>query len=175
MQPYEQKIQTGYEQIKGGKRSAFEQERGRFKFSPSYYLLKTLEKYPNDFTKEGRYEIQTEYEDFPDLGILNLDVFVSVLLFLRKYPEPKPEHFKDEIIVKYFSFNETPDKRMIIRMKAQFLKYLRAITSFRQEREARFEEEREKREEAEREIEEEEEEQFMEAREEEYETEEDED
>jgi hypothetical protein len=145
-----QQIQSEYDAIKGTGRTTFGP--GRFKFGPDYYLLKTLEKYPNYFTKEGRYEVQTEYADFPDLGNLNLDVFVSVLIFLRDYPEPKPEYFRDDIIVKYFEDllpkeKQGERKRLIIRMKAQFLKYLRAITSFRQEREAIFQEKREELEE----------------------------
>jgi len=149
MEYSEQKVQQEYEPIKGGKRTTFEQERGRFKFTPGYNLLKTLEKYPNDFTKERRYEIQTEYEDFPSLGVLNLNVFVSVLLFLEKFPEPKPNDFKDEVIVKYFihllpeekKISSEEKKRLIFRFKAQFLKYIIALNNFKANREEIFEEE----------------------------------
>ncbi len=145
----EEGFQEEYEAVMGAKRAAFDV--GRKKFSPSYQLLKTLERYDKDFTKEGRYEILNEYEDFPDLGLINLDVFVSVLIFLRRYPEPKPEHFKDEIILPYFDklFSNNKNERTIIRMKAQFLKYIVAINNFKAGRERIFEEIRKEEEEIE--------------------------
>lgn len=120
----------GFEKYKKG-------EKVEPKFQASYNLNKTLEKYP-EFTKEARTEIQTEFVDFPNLHVVNLEALASVLNFLKIYPNPTPNEFKDEIIIKYFSrlFPDkdlTPEERknLITRLKAQFLKYIVAVKNFR--------------------------------------------
>lgn len=146
MDVYEEGIRTGFEG--GAARVGFEGfgfqrfRRGE-KIDPrlqaAYNLNKTLEKYP-EFTKEARTEIQNEFANFPNLNVLNLEALASVLNFLKFFPEPKPEDFRDENIVEYFS-RLLPDKplpadekaRLIIRLKAQFLKYIVAVNEFRRE------------------------------------------
>lgn len=114
---------------------------GRMKVSPSelasYNLYKTLEKYP-EFTKEARSTIQNEFANFPSLETVNLEVFSSVLTFLKTYPKPSPDNFKDETIIEYFSrllptreISGEEKKRLIIKLKAMFLKYIVAIFSYR--------------------------------------------
>lgn len=117
------------------------------RYQAAYNLNKTLEKYP-EFTKEARMDIQNEFVNFPDIAVVNLEAIASVLNFLKLYPDPKPEHFRDEIIVEYFS-RLIPDKKLteeqraklIIRLKAQFLKYIVAIKVFREGDEIEDEEE----------------------------------
>lgn len=144
MDVYEEGIRTGFEG--GGGRVGFEgfgfdRFRKGEKVDPglqaAYNLNKTLEKYPK-FSKEARSEIQNEFATFPNLKSLNLEVLASVLTFLKFFPEPKPVDFEDENIIDYFS-RLFPDKplstqekaRLIIRLKAQFLKYIVAIDTFR--------------------------------------------
>lgn len=139
MEIYEEKIRTDYEPIRNApSRLGFEKGRvGRVSVSPlelaAYKLYKVLEKYP-DFTKEARSQIQGEYKDFEGLDTLNLEVFASVLTFLKYHPEPSPEDFKDEVISEYFS-RLTPanatDKNRMLRLKAEFLKYIVAIKDFK--------------------------------------------
>lgn len=145
----EEKIRTDYEPIReGGSRVGFERGRvGRVKVSPaelaSYNLYKVLEKYP-EFTKEARSQIQKQYNSFEGLDTINLEVFASVLTFLKNHPTPTPEDFKDEVILEYFSRllpASSPDKkRIILRLKAQFLKYIIAINNFKSQQEEEFEE-----------------------------------
>jgi len=142
MEIYEEKIRTDYEPIRNApSRLGFEKGRiGRVSVSPlelaAYKLYKVLEKYP-DFTKEARSQIQEEYKNFEGLDTLNLEVFASVLTFL-KYHKPSPENFKDEVISEYFS-RLTPtnatDKNRTLRLKAEFLKYIVAIKEFKKDQE----------------------------------------
>lgn len=105
----------------------------------SYNLYRTLEKYP-DFTKEARTAIQNEFINFPDLPILHLETLASVINFLRDIPNPTPNDFKDENIMPYFT-RLIPDKpttaeekkRLMIRLKAEFLTYIIAVKAFRSE------------------------------------------
>ena len=104
----------------------------------SYNLYKTLEKYP-DFTKEARNTIKNEFANFPDLPVLNLETLASVINFLKDIPNPTPEDFTDENILPYFSrlipdkpMNADERKRILIRLKAQFLIYIRAVRTFRE-------------------------------------------
>lgn len=143
MNVFEEGIRRGYEPMKDkGPRVGFEKGRvGRVKVKPSelaaYNLYKTLEKYP-EFTKEARSQIQEYYKHMEGLETMNLAAFASVLTFLKFYPEPKPEHFKDEIILQYFTtlmpnkkISEAEKKKIIIKLKAQFLKYIVAINTYK--------------------------------------------
>ena len=173
MDIFEEEVKTGFEggAVRVGFAGfGFERFRKGEKVDPkiqaSYNLNKTLEKYPN-FSKESRTEIQNEFANFPNLQVLNLETLASVLNFLKFFPDPKPKDFKNEVIVVYFS-RLIPDKslpveemdRLILRLKAQFLKYIVAVNEFRREQEEEFEEEEEQKEfeEEEKEFEEEEEE-----------------
>lgn len=110
------------------------------KIQAAYNLNKTLEKYP-EFTKDARTEIQNEFSTFPDIAFVNLEAFAAVLNFLKIYPNPTPAQFRDEIILEYFT-RLMPDKitssderlRLILRLKAQFIKYIVAIKNFRESR-----------------------------------------
>ena len=110
------------------------------KIQAAYNLNKTLEKYP-EFSKDARTEMQNEFSSFPDIAFVNLEAFAAVLNFLKVYPNPKPEQFRDEIILEYFT-RLIPDKaitsderlRLILRLKAQFIKYIVAIKNFRESR-----------------------------------------
>lgn len=128
---YEEKSRVGFEVGRVG----------RMKVSPSelasYNLYKTLEKYP-EFTKEARSSIQNEFANFPGLETINLEVFSSVITFLKTYPKPSSDNFKDETILEYFSrllptreICGEEKKRLIIKLKAMFLKYIVAIYSYR--------------------------------------------
>jgi hypothetical protein len=143
MDVYEEGIRKDYEPMYEGKsRVGFEVGRvGRVKVNPSelaaYNLYKTLEKYP-EFTKEARKIVQDEFVNFSGLETMNLEVFSSVLTFLKTYPKPTPENFKDEIIIEYFSrllptreISPEEKKRLLIKLKAMFLKYIVAIYSYR--------------------------------------------
>ena len=144
MDIFEERIVRGYEPIKEGNRVGFEMGRvGRFKVKPSvlaaYNLFKVLEKYP-EFTKEARGQNQKYYEDMEGLETMNLEAFASVLTFLKNYPAPTPENFEDATILQYFSRllpkKEVPDKaNIILRLKVQFLKYIVAINTYKQEKE----------------------------------------
>jgi hypothetical protein len=129
---YEEKSRVGFEVGRVG----------RVKVSPSelasYNLYKTLEKYP-EFTKEARSSIQNEFANFPGLETINLEVFSSVLTFLKSHETPKAEDFKDENIIEYFSrllptreISAEERKRLVIKLKAMFLKYIVAIFSYRE-------------------------------------------
>ena len=157
MDIFEEGVRTGYEPSKGGYRvgySGFEFDKYKKgqkvdpKFLAAYNLNKTLEKYP-EFTKEARTEIQNEFTDFPDLAVMNLETLASVLFFLKYHPKPVPKDFSDENIVEYFSrlipdkITSTEKERYIIRLKAQFLKYIRAINTYRSSLEFEEEEEQE--------------------------------
>lgn len=102
----------------------------------AFNLQRTLEKYPA-FTKEARQDIQNEFSDFPDLPVLNLEMLASVLDFLKDHSTPTPADFEDDVILEYFSrllpdkLNPKERERVIIRLKASFLRYIRAISSFR--------------------------------------------
>lgn len=153
MDVQEEGIRKDYE-FEEKSRVGFEAGRvGRMKVSPSelaaYNLYKTLEKYP-EFTKEARTTIQNEFINFPGLESINLEVFSSVLTFLKTYPKPSPENFKDETIVEYFSrllpireISGEEKKRLIIKLKAMFLKYIVAIYSYRASFEIQEDEEEE--------------------------------
>ena len=107
MDVFEEGISKSYEPIKDiGSRVGFERGRvGRVKVSPSelaaYNLYKVLEKYP-EYTKEARGQIQNYYKDFDGLETMNLPIFASVLSFLKRYPNPSPDSFKDENIMEFF-------------------------------------------------------------------------
>jgi hypothetical protein len=148
----EDEIRKDYEPFEGGSRVGFEQGRvGRMKVPPNelaaYNLYKTLEKYP-EFTKEARSRFQAEFVDFPGIETMSLEVLSSVLTFLKNHPKPTPENFRDENISEYFvrllptkEISAEEKKRLIIKLKALFLKYIVAIFSFRTEREDVDEEE----------------------------------
>ena len=149
MDVFEEGISKSYEPIKDiGSRAGFERGRvGRVKVSPSelaaYNLYKVLEKYP-EYTKEARGQIQNYYKDFDGLETMNLPIFASVLSFLKRYPNPSPDSFKDENIMEFF-INFIPEdaqdkKRLVTRLKAQFLKYIVAIKTYQSEKEEIFEE-----------------------------------
>ena len=143
----EEEIRRDYEPMyEGGSRVGFEQGRvGRMKVPPNelaaYNLYKTLEKYP-EFTKEARSRFQAEFVDFPGIETMSLEVLSSVLTFLKNHPKPTPENFRDENISEYFTrlfptkeISAEERKRLIIKLKSLFLKYIVAIFSFRAERE----------------------------------------
>lgn len=147
MDVFEEGIRRGYETGRGKtNRVGFETGQiGRRKVAPSelaaYNLYKILEKYP-EFTKEGRMAAQDEFSGFNDLAVMNLETVASVLTFLKIYPDPTPEEFKDEVIVKYFdrllptkAISAEERAKLIVRIKAVFLKYIRAIRSYRASRE----------------------------------------
>lgn len=151
MDVFKEGLVNTYEPIKEiGSRVGFERGRiGRVKVSPSelaaYNLYKVLEKYPQ-YTKESRGQIQNYYKDFEGLETMNLEIFASVLSFLKRYPEPTAESFKDENILEFFNSpinfipeDATDKKRIIIRLKAEFLKYIVAISTYKQEKEEVFE------------------------------------
>src|SRR5204863_8591038 len=101
----------------------------------AYNLYKTLEKYP-EFTKDARSRYQAEFVDFPGIESMNLEALASVLTFLKNYPRPSPENFRDEVIIEYFTrliptkeILPEDRKRLIIKLKALFLKYIVAIYS----------------------------------------------
>ena len=140
-------IRRDYEPMyEGGSRVGFEQGRvGRMKVPPNelaaYNLYKTLEKYP-EFTKEARSRFQAEFVDFPGIETMSLEVLSSVLTFLKNHPKPTPENFRDENISEYFTrlfptkeISAEERKRLVIKLKSLFLKYIVAIFSFRAERE----------------------------------------
>lgn len=121
----------GLEKIRAG-------ERIDPKVQAAYNLNKTLENY--DFTKEARSSLQNEFQDFPHITTVNLELLASVLNFLRDFQEPVPENFKDENITPFFNrlipnkkMTTTERKRMNTRLKAQFLKYIIAVNAFREE------------------------------------------
>ena len=143
----EEEIRRDYEPMyEGGSRVGFEQGRvGRMKVPPNelaaYNLYKTLEKYP-EFTKEARSRFQAEFVDFPGIETMSLEVLSSVLTFLKNHPKPTPENFRDENISEYFTrlfptkeISAEERKRLVIKLKSLFLKYIVAIFSFRAERE----------------------------------------
>lgn len=147
MDVFEEGIRKDYEPMREkGSRVGFEAGQvGRRKVAPSelaaYNLFKTLEKYP-EFTKEARSDAQAEFSGFNDLAVMNLETFASVLTFLKHFENPSPADFKDEVILPYFSrllptrdITEEERKRLIVRNKAVFLKYIRAILSYRASRE----------------------------------------
>lgn len=140
MDYFEETITTGFDPS-GTMRVGFDV--GRKRMTPNELaalrLYKTLENYPK-FTKEARLDIQNEFTDFPDLPILNLELFSSVLAFLHLRPNPTPEDFKDKNIVSYFSrllpdknITDVERKRNIVRLKAEFYRYIVAINSYRSE------------------------------------------
>ncbi len=138
----EEEIKKDYEPFEGGSRVGFDTGRvGRVKVSPNelaaYNLYKILEKY-SEFTKEARSRIQTEFVDFPGLDSMNLEALASVLTYLKTYPQPSPESFRDEVISEYFTrllptkkITSEEKKRLLIKLKSLFLKYIVAIYSFR--------------------------------------------
>ena len=101
------------------------------KYLAAYNLNRALMKYP-DFTEQARTNIQNEFLDMPDLAVLNIDTLAAVLAFLKNYPEPTPETFQDEIILEYFEnlIPNKPQKNINMLLKAQFLKYIRAIKTY---------------------------------------------
>ena len=149
----EEEIKKDYEPFEGGSRVGFDMGRvGRVKVSPNelaaYNLYKILERYP-EFSKEYRSRIQTEFVDFPGLDSMNLEALASVLTYLKTYPQPSPESFRDEIISEYFTrllptkeVTGEEKKRLLIKLKSLFLKYIVAIYSFRasENEDAAFEE-----------------------------------
>lgn len=142
MDVFEEGIRKDFEPMYERSRVGFERGKvGRVKVPAgelaAYNLYRVLEKYP-EFTKEGRAKIQAEFADFPSLETMNLEVFASVLTFLRAHPQPTPDNFKDDNIVEYFSRLLPPKdmsgeekKRLIIKLKALFLKYIVAIAAHR--------------------------------------------
>jgi len=114
---------------------------GRVKVSPQelagYNLFRTLEKYP-EFTKEARSNLQNELQGMPGVETMNSEILGATLAFLRSYPKPTKENFKDEIISEYFTrliptkkITEEERKRLFIKLKALFLKYIVAIYTYR--------------------------------------------
>ena len=136
-----EEIKQDYEPMYGKSRVGFEAGRiGRVKVSPAelaaYNLYKTLEKYP-EFTKEGRHAIQNEFANLPGLETMNLEVFASVLTFL-KTNQPTPETFKTANIEQYFTrlyptktISIEDKKQLTTKLKSLFLKYIIAITAYR--------------------------------------------
>ena len=143
MEFFEETIQTGFEPS-GIKRVGFA-DGPRRKLTPNEIagnrLLKTLEKYP-DFTQDARIDIYNEFIDFPDLPVINLETFVAVLAFLKRYPQPVKKNFSDKNILPYFSrlmptkkISSEEKERIILRLKAEFIKYVIAIGNYRREEE----------------------------------------
>ena len=103
----------------------------------AYNLSKILERYP-EFNKQARSNIQQELSTFPHLYTMNLEILAAVLVFLKSYPSPKPEYFKDNIISAFFyrllpnkKISDSETKRIYIKLKCIFLKYIVAINSYR--------------------------------------------
>ncbi len=104
----------------------------------AYNLSKTLERYP-EFSKDARMTIQNELIGLPGLDSMNTEILASVLSYLRSYPQPTAESFKDSVILEYFSrllpnkkISEEDTKRIHIKLKCIFLKYIVAINSYRE-------------------------------------------
>ena len=150
MDVFKEKIRTDYEPIRQmGSRLGFEKGRvGRVKVSPAelaaYNLYKVLEKYSEYFTKEARSQIQEQYKDFENLETINLEVFDSVLAFLKNHPKPTKEDFRDEVILQYFSrllpSSTIGREKNILRLKAEFVKYYVAIANFNAKKEEEYKE-----------------------------------
>ena len=156
MDLFEEEVRGGYDPKEGFSRIAFggfgiekykRGERVDPKVQAAYNLNKTLEKYP-EFTKDARMQIQAEFSKFPNIAVMNLETIAAVLNFLRFYPNPTPNEFKDDIIVEFFSrllpdksISSTERQNLIIRLKAEFLKYIQAILAFRSEETEEIEEE----------------------------------
>lgn len=139
MDLFEETVRKEYEPIR---------EKGRLgitkgnKLDP-YVLAKhrlgeSLKKY-QDFSKADRKNLQDEFSGFVDLPVLNLETFAAVLSFLKDFPSPTPDNFVDDIISPYFTRllptkNISPQekKELFIRLKAQFLKYIVAIYTYRE-------------------------------------------
>jgi|SRR5579883_1091450 len=167
MDIFEETVRKEYEPIKesGATRVGFAKGfRGRQKVDPvilaAYKLGETLKKYP-EFSKAERGNLQNEFEGFADLPVVNLETFASVLAFLKDYPNLTLMQFEDNIIVQYFGrLLPTKDisieerKQLIIRLKAEFLKYIVAINTYRsrynmgEENEERYESSQEENEES---------------------------
>ena len=102
----------------------------------AFELYKTLENY-GEFTQQARRQIQNEFVDFDDLSVLNMETMSAVLSFLHFNPDLLVEDFKDKNIVNYFqrllpnNISSTEKKRLIIRLKAEFIKYIIAIKQHR--------------------------------------------
>ncbi len=137
---FEEKVRTEFDPS-GTLRVGF--DTGNERLSPyelaAFRLYKTLENYPI-FTQDARFELQSEFTDFPDLPTLNLEVFSSVLWFLKTKKKITANEFKDKNIVPYFSrllpnrkTTKEEKQRNIIRLKSEFLRYIRAINDYRSE------------------------------------------
>jgi len=142
MDIFEETIQEGFERTKEG-RTRVGLGLAKKRLTPNelagYNLFRVLEKYPG-FTQDARTEIQNEFTDMDDLPVMNMETFAAVLSFLRLYPSPTPKDFRDENIVPFFerlfpdkSLTDEEKERLIVRLKAQFIKYITAINRFREE------------------------------------------
>lgn len=142
MDIFEETIQEGFERTKEGQ-TRVGLGLGKQRLTPNelagYNLFKVLEKYP-EFTQEARTELQSEFTDMDDLPVLNMETFAAVLSFLRLHPSPNPKDFRDENIIPFFGrlfpdkpLTEEEKERLIVRLKAQFIKYITAINRFREE------------------------------------------
>lgn len=141
MEFFEEKVQVGFERTREGVTRVGFGARPRFTAEEiaGLRLFKALEKYP-EFTQAARSELQAEFIDFDDLPNLSMDTFSAVLAFLKLHPSPVPEDFKDDNILPYFG-RLIPDKEMteeerellIVRLKAEFVKYITAINQYRRE------------------------------------------
>jgi len=139
-EPREEKIISGPERTRGEAKPRFGRVRSKIMTpaeSAAYNLNKSLENF-EDFDYEERQKLQNEFVKMDNLKYMNMDALAATLAFLKKYPKPSPQNFKDKAIVPFiepvisqYKFDKEEKKRIIIRYKAQILRYIRAINSFR--------------------------------------------
>ena len=140
MEYEEETIVRGFERTRGdaGLRVGFGRAKKRFTSEElaSYNLYKALKNYPQ-FNKEARQNYQNKYVNMPDLEYMNMDVLAAVIAFMNKNTLTKSS-FQDKNIVPYFKLLYPINKKLSkeetnilnIKLKAQFLKYIRAILNF---------------------------------------------
>lgn len=132
----EESIQVGPEQRRGEQLARFGMPGGRGRrMTPTelaaFNLNKALENY-HEFTEEERYALQAEFEGMASLRTMNLDSLAATLAFM-KANRPTLFNFQDKIILPYIlrlipsGINEEEKRRLIIRFKAQILRYIRAV------------------------------------------------
>ena len=117
---------------------------GRKAMSPeqlaAWKLYQELENFPV-FTKQARQGLLEELTNLPNLRSMNMKALAATLSFLQTVKSPTVNSYKDRIILPHIEkvlplkqMSSEERTRLIVRYKAQILRYVKAIQNYRSNR-----------------------------------------
>lgn len=132
----EENFYEGIELLREGQISRISRSKGipTKQEAASYELFKELGRFSEFSDEDVRRSIQNDYIRMDSLKIMNMKALAATVVFLSKYPV-EPEYFKDEYILPIIeivlpTIKGKEKQRLVIRYKAQILRYIRAIAIY---------------------------------------------